>query len=56
MINPILFPLTGTLLGDGHLRYTHKDKNDPSIPKGNAHFSMTLKNYEYIFYLYYNVY
>jgi hypothetical protein len=56
MINPILFPLTGTLLGDGHLRYTHKDKNDASIPKGNALFSMTLKNHEYICYLYYNIY
>lgn len=56
VINPLLFPLTGTLLGDGHLRYTHKDKNDPSITKGNAHFSMTLKNYEYICFLYYNIY
>jgi hypothetical protein len=53
-INPILFALTGSLLGDGHLRYTHKNKNGE--PSGNAHFSFTQKSYDYIFYLYYTIY
>ncbi len=53
-INPILFSLTGSLLGDGHLRYSHKDKNGK--PSGNAQFCFTQKSYDYIFYLYYTIY
>jgi hypothetical protein len=42
------------MLGDGHLRYTHKNRDGK--PSGNAHFAFTLKNYDYIAYLYYNIY
>jgi hypothetical protein len=41
--------LIGELLGDGHLRFTHKDKLDNV--SGNAHFAITLKNYDYALYL-----
>jgi hypothetical protein len=53
-INPIYFALTGSLLGDGHLRFTHKNKEGQ--PSGNALFAMTLKSYEYIFYLWSVIY
>jgi hypothetical protein len=35
----------GNLLGDGHLRFTKKDKN--RNPTGNAHYVMTLKDLDY---------
>jgi Proton-conducting membrane transporter len=54
LINPILFPLTGNMLGDGHLRFGHGAKG--GFPTGNAMFAMTLKNFEYISYLYFVVY
>ena len=41
--------LIGNMLGDGHLRFTHKDKEGNG--SGNAQFSITLKNYDYAFYL-----
>jgi hypothetical protein len=41
--------LVGEMLGDGHLRYTHKDKE--GNPTGNVHFAMTLKLYDYTMYL-----
>ena len=42
------------MLGDGHLRFAHGAKG--GIPTGNALFAMTLKNLEYISYLYFVVY
>jgi hypothetical protein len=41
--------LVGEMLGDGHLRFTHKDKEGNA--SGNVHFAMTLKLYEYTMYL-----
>ena len=41
--------MIGDLLGDGHLRFTHKDINGKV--KGNAHYAMTLKHYDYACYL-----
>jgi len=46
--------LIGDLLGDGHLWFTHKDKT--GNPKGNALYAMTLKDYNYIYYLWSKVY
>lgn len=46
--------LVGDLLGDGHLRFTHKDKKGKGT--GNAHYAMTLKHYNYTFYLWKNIY
>lgn len=59
MILPVIPPkvkdaLTGDLLGDGHLRFTHKDKNGNFT--GNSHYAMTLKNYDYAFYLWKDIY
>jgi LAGLIDADG DNA endonuclease family/Proton-conducting membrane transporter len=59
MIFPVIPPkvkdaLTGDLLGDGHLRFTHKDKNGNFT--GNSHYAMTLKNYDYAFYLWKEIY
>jgi hypothetical protein len=44
------------MLGDGHLRFTHKDVNGKPKPNTNAHYAMTLKNHEYIMHLWYNVF
>jgi hypothetical protein len=52
----ILKPLVGNMLGDGHLRFTHKDVNGKPKPNTNAHYAMTLKNHEYIMHLWYNVF
>lgn len=41
--------LIGDLLGDGHLRFTHKDQQ--GVPSGNAIFAITLKSKEHIMYL-----
>ena len=35
----IIEPMVGDLLGDGHLRFTHKDVNGKV--RGNAHYAMT---------------
>jgi NADH-ubiquinone oxidoreductase chain 5 len=43
LINPILYPLTGNMLGDGHLGFAHGAKG--GFPTGNAMFAMTLKNF-----------
>jgi hypothetical protein len=43
LINPILYPLSGNMLGDGHLRFAHGAKG--GFPTGNAMFAMTLKNF-----------
>ena len=46
--------MVGDLLGDGHLRFTHKDVNGKLI--GNAHYAMTLKHYDYAYYLWKDIY
>jgi hypothetical protein len=46
--------LIGELLGDGHLRGTHKDQKGNI--KGNCHFGITLKSYDYAFYLWKEIY
>lgn len=50
----VINPMIGDLLGDGHLRFTHKDKNGNMT--GNAHYAMTLKHYDYAFYLWKEIY
>lgn len=50
----VIDPMIGDLLGDGHLRFTHKDKIGNM--KGNAHYAMTLKHYDYAFYLWKEIY
>jgi hypothetical protein len=51
---PIMYALTGNMLGDGFIGFKHKDKNGKY--SGNALFAITQKNYEYISYLYFNIY
>ena len=46
--------MIGDLLGDGHLRFTHKDINGKV--RGKAHYAMTLKHYDYAFYLWKDIY
>ena len=50
----IIEPMVGDLLGDGHLRFTHKDVNGKV--RGNAHYAMTLKHYDYAYYLWKEIY
>lgn len=52
----ILNPLVGNLLGDGHLRFTHKGKDNKAKPNTNALFAITLKNKDYIYHLWTNIY
>lgn len=47
--------LIGNLLGDGSLRYTHKDKEGKAKQNTNALYVMTLKSFEYISHLF-NIY
>ena len=54
LTHKILNPIVGDLLGDGHLRFTHKD-NKGQV-RGNAHYAMTLKHYDYAFYLWKYIY
>jgi hypothetical protein len=44
-------PLIGNLLGDGSLRFTHKDLNGRPKLNTNASYAMTLKNKDYIYHL-----
>lgn len=53
-INPITYAITGSLLGDGHLRFTHKDTNNK--PTGNALLAFTFKSYDYTYYLWGQIY
>ena len=50
----IIEPMVGDLLGDGHLRFTHTDVNGKV--RGNAHYAMTLKHYDYAYYLWKDIY
>jgi Proton-conducting membrane transporter len=47
----IIDPLIGNLLGDGSLRFTHKDLNGKPKLNTNALYAMTLKNKDYIYHL-----
>ena len=47
----IIYPLVGNMLGDGHLRFTHKDKTGKPKQNTNASHAMTLKSHEYIMHL-----
>ena len=49
--NNIKDPIVGNMLGDGHLRFTHKDKKGKPKLGTNALYAMTLKSQEYIMYL-----
>ena len=44
------------MLGDGHLRFTHKDVNGKPRANTNAIYAMTLKNHEYIMHYWSNVF
>ena len=48
--------IIGDLLGDGHLRFTHKGSDGLPKPNANAHFAMTLKSKEYATYLWKEIY
>jgi hypothetical protein len=48
--------LIGNMLGDGHLRFTHKDVNGKPRPNTNAIYAMTLKNHEYIMHFWSNAF
>lgn len=52
----VMNPLIGNLLGDGHLRFTHKDLNGKPKLNTNALYAMTLKNKDYIYHLWKNIY
>lgn len=52
----IIDPLVGNILGDGHLRFTHKDKNGKPKVGTNALYAMTLKSHDYIMYLWSKIY
>ena len=49
-------PLVGNLLGDGSLRFTHKDLNGKPKLTSNANYAMTLKDKDYIYHLWKNIY
>jgi hypothetical protein len=53
-IDPIIFAITGSLLGAGHLRFTHKDQKGK--PSGNALLCFTFKSYDYTKYLWGTIY
>jgi len=52
----IIDPLIGNLLGDGSLRFTHKDLNGKPKLNTNALYAITLKNKDYIYHLWQNIY
>lgn len=52
----IMDPLIGNLLGDGSLRFTHKSLNGKPKLNTNALYAMTLKNKEYTYHLWQNLY
>jgi hypothetical protein len=47
----VMNPLIGNLLGDGSLRFTHKDLNGKPKLNSNAYYAMTLKDKDYIYHL-----
>ena len=46
----IKVPLVGNMSGDGHLRFTHKDKIGKPKLGTNALYAMTLNSHEYLLY------
>jgi hypothetical protein len=50
----VLDALTGSMLGDGWIGFNNS-RRDPN-PTGNACYAMTLKNHEYIMYLWSKIY
>lgn len=63
-INKPLIPLPsnlmeaiiGELLGDGHLRFTKKDKKGKPKLNNNAMYAMSLKHFDHAFYLWSNIF
>lgn len=49
-------PLVGNLLGDGSLQINKKGPDGKPKPTAKANFSVTLKNKEYIYHLWQNIY
>ena len=49
-------PLIGNLLGDGSLQISKKGVAGLPKPNSNANFVMTLKNKEYVYHLWQNIY
>ena len=52
----VIDPLIGNLLGDGSLRFTHKDLNGKPKLSTNALYTITLKNKYYIYHFWQNIY
>ena len=52
----VMDPLVGNLLGDGSLRFTHKGVDGKPKPGCNANYVMTLKQKDYTYYLWENIY
>lgn len=52
----VMDPLVGNLLGDGSLQINKKGPDGKPKPTANANFSITLKNKEYIYHLWQNIY
>lgn len=52
----VMDPLIGNLLGDGSLRFTHKGLDGKPKVNTNALYAMTLKNKDYIYHLWQNIY
>jgi len=52
----VMDPLIGNLLGDGSLQISKKGVAGLPKPNSNANFVMTLKNKEYVYHLWQNIY
>lgn len=52
----LLAALAGNMLGDGYLGFTKKDASGKPKPNTNAHYSMTLKSYDYVMFLWSKIY
>jgi hypothetical protein len=52
----VMDPLIGNLLGDGSLRFTHKGLDGKPKLNSNALYAMTLKDKDYIYHLWQNIY
>jgi hypothetical protein len=52
----VMNPLIGNLLGDGSLRFTHKGLDGKPKVNTNALYAMTLKDKDYIYHLWQNIY
>lgn len=52
----VINPLIGNLLGDGSILFNKKGLDGKPKPNCNANYAMTLKNKEYIYHLWENIY